>query len=93
MTRVLGVLIGLVILALATVMLGDSLEGWNNGYADIGFWWGIITLFLTIGGVSAIVGTLIHTDGTQPIPILSGFKKGLILFYQGVEKPSMTDEK
>jgi|TARA_B110000438_G_C15817008_1_gene652435 hypothetical protein len=93
MTRVLGMLMGLGILGLAFVMLGDSLEGWNNGYADIGFWWGIIALFLAIAGVSAIVGTYIHTNSNQPVPILGGLKESLILFYRGVEKPAMTDEK
>ncbi len=93
MSRVLGILVGIVILGLGSITFKDSLVGWSNGHSDVGFWWSIITLFLTLGGCSAIVGTYIHTDGNQPIPVVGGIKKSLILFYQGVEKPSGTDDQ
>jgi hypothetical protein len=50
---------------LAALAFQDSLEGRSNGYLDIGFWWGVISLFLTIAGLSAIVGTFIHTQKTS----------------------------
>ena len=93
MTRVLGILAGLGILALASITLRDSLAGWSNGHTDVGFWWAIITMFLTLGGFSAIVGTYIHTDGNQPVPVFGGIRQSLSLFYRGVEKPSATDEQ
>jgi|TARA_B110000196_G_scaffold236367_1_gene204794 hypothetical protein len=65
MARVLGVMMGLGILVLAALAFQDSLEGRSNGYLDIGFWWGVISLFLTIAGLSAIVGTFIHTQKTS----------------------------
>ena len=93
MTRVFGILIGIGILGLAFVTLMDSLEGWSAGHADIGFWWAVITAFLGLGGLSAIVGTYLHTDGDHPIPVVGSLKESAILFYRGVEHPSATDEQ
>ncbi len=65
MARVLGVLAGLGILALAGAAFQDSRAGWADGHSDIGFWWAVITALLTIGGLGAIIGTWIHTRPTE----------------------------
>ena len=65
MTRVLGMLAGVGILVMAGFALQDSAAGWADGHADIGFWWAVITVFLTIAGLGAIIGTWIHTQPTE----------------------------
>ncbi len=64
MTRVLGMLAGVGILVMAGFTLQDAAAGWAGGHSDIGFWWAVITVLLTIAGFGAIIGTWIHT---QPV--------------------------
>jgi hypothetical protein len=64
MTRVLGMLAGVGILVMAGFTFQDSSAGWAGGHSDIGFWWAVITVFLTIAGLGAIIGTWMHT---QPV--------------------------
>jgi len=52
------------ILVLAVVAWFDSVAGWSDGHSDIGFWWTVIASFLTIAGVSTLIGTWLHT---QPV--------------------------
>ncbi len=65
MTRVLGVLAGVGILVMAGFTFQDSAAGWADGHSDIGFWWAVITVLLTIAGVGTIIGTWIHTQPTE----------------------------
>jgi hypothetical protein len=65
MSRILGFGVGLVWLAFVFVAFRNSMEGWNAGNNDIGFWWAVICAFLAIASVSAIVGTAIHTRQTR----------------------------
>ena len=64
MSRVLGMIAGAGILVLAVFAWFDSAAGWSDGHSDIGFWWTVIASFLTIAGVSTLIGTWLHT---QPI--------------------------
>ncbi len=65
MTRVLGMLAGVIILVLAGFTFQDSATGWSEGHSDIGFWWAVITVLLTIAGCGAVIGTWIHTQPTE----------------------------
>jgi hypothetical protein len=65
MTRLLGVLVGIGILVMASFTFQDSAIGWKDGHSDIGFWWAVITGLLTIAGVATIIGTWIHTQQTE----------------------------
>ena len=62
MTRVLGMMAGFGILVLAGFAYGDSSAGWTAGHSDIGFWWAVIAVLLTIAGLGAVIGTWIHTQ-------------------------------
>ena len=62
MTRVLGMLAGVGILVMAGFTFQDSAAGWAGGHSDIGFWWAVIAVFLTIAGLGAVIGTWIHTQ-------------------------------
>ncbi len=64
MSRVLGMGAGAGILVLAVFAWFDSAAGWSDGHSDIGFWWTVIATFLTIAGVSTLIGTWLHT---QPV--------------------------
>jgi len=64
MSRVLGMMAGAGILVLAVFAWFDSAAGWSDGHSDIGFWWAVIATFLTIAGVSTLIGTWLHT---QPV--------------------------
>ena len=61
MTRIAGILIGIVWLGLAFLAFQRARNGWALGYSDVGVWWTIIASFLGIAAGGAIVGTLIHT--------------------------------
>ena len=60
MARSFGLAVGAVWLVFASLALQNSLGGWSEGYSDIGFWWGVIAVFLTIAGMVALVGTARH---------------------------------
>ncbi|MBI4541033.1 MAG: hypothetical protein HY704_16145 [Gemmatimonadetes bacterium] len=62
--RVVGALIGIFYFGVASFAFRTSLDGWNAGQADIGFWWGVIGSLLAIAGLSALIGTWIHTRTT-----------------------------
>ncbi len=64
MSRVWGMIAGAGILVLAVFAWFDSAAGWSDGHSDIGFWWTVIATFLTIAGVSTLIGTWLHT---QPV--------------------------
>ncbi len=64
MNKALGFLAGLVLLALAGGAARTASLGWGGGHTDVGFWWTVIAGFLTIAGLGALVGTVIHTRRT-----------------------------
>ena len=61
MKKALGLLAGLFLLSLAARACQTASLGWSEGHSDVGFWWSVITGFLTIAGLGAVIGTLIHT--------------------------------
>ena len=61
MSRILGFAVGLVWLVFVFIAFRNSMDGWNAGNSDIGFWWAVIGTFLTLASGSALVGTFIHT--------------------------------
>ncbi len=65
MNRVLGMMAGFGILVLAGFAYGDSSAGWTAGHSDIGFWWAVIAVLLTIAGLGAVIGTWIHTQSSE----------------------------
>ncbi len=60
MFRILGFAVGAIWLLFAFIALQNSLSGWSEGHADLGFWWAVITAFLAIAGTAALVGTFRH---------------------------------
>lgn len=61
MPRIFGIAVGLAWFGLAFMALQKSLAGWSADQGDVGFWWAVITAFLSIAAVGALVGTWIHT--------------------------------
>ncbi len=61
MKRILGMGVGVVYLGIAFGALTRANAGWAAGYNDLGFWWTVIAVILTIAAVGALVGTWIHT--------------------------------
>ena len=61
MKKALGYLAGIVLLALAGSAFRTAATGWSGGHGDVGFWWTVITCFLGIAGLGALIGTAIHT--------------------------------
>ncbi len=61
MKKALGFLAGLFLLSLAARAFQTAWLGWSGGHSDVGFWWLVITGFLTIAGLGAVIGTWIHT--------------------------------
>lgn len=60
MARIFGFVVGAIWLGFAFVAFRNSSAGWANGHSDFGFWWAVITGFLTIAATVAIVGTARH---------------------------------
>ena len=52
-------------LGLAFGALQTAGAGWSSGFSDLGFWWTVIAAILAIAGVSAMVGTWIHTRPSE----------------------------
>ena len=61
MKRIIGIVIGLAYQVLAFAAFRRSLGGWEAGFSDIGLWWTVIALLLSVAGFGAIIGTWIHT--------------------------------
>ncbi len=62
MKRILGMGVGVVYLGIAFGALTRANNGWSTGYSDIGFWWTVIAVLLTIAALGALIGTWIHTQ-------------------------------
>jgi hypothetical protein len=65
MKRILGMGVGVVIFVIAFAAYTRASAGWDAGHSDIGFWWTIIALFLALVALSAMAGTLIHTQDSK----------------------------
>ena len=61
MKRIFGFVVGVIWLVFAFVAFRNSAAGWSGQHSDLGFWWAVIAVFLTIAAGAAIVGTLLHT--------------------------------
>jgi hypothetical protein len=64
MKRIIGMAIGVMYLGIAFGALTRANAGWASGYSDIGFWWTVIAVILSIAACGALVGTWIHTRET-----------------------------
>ena len=60
MGRIFGYVIGIAWLGLAFGAFKNSSAGWGANASDLGFWWGVIGVFLTLAATVAFVGTTIH---------------------------------
>ena len=61
MGRIFGFLIGIVWLVLASIAFRYSSDGWSAAASDIGFWWAVIGVLLTLAAGGALLGTWLHT--------------------------------
>jgi hypothetical protein len=61
MGRIFGFLVGIVWLVFASVAFRNSSAGWGADATDLGFWWAVIGVFLTLAAGGALVGTWLHT--------------------------------
>jgi len=60
MTKLFGLAVGVIWIGFTFVAYRNSSVGWEEGHADIGFWWAVIASFLAIAATVALVGTLRH---------------------------------
>ena len=65
MKRILGMGVGVIYLGIAFGALTRAKEGGATGYSDVGFWWTVIAVLLTIAALGALIGTWIHTQEGQ----------------------------
>lgn len=65
MTRILGMAVGVVYLGIAFGAYRNASSGWAAGHADLGFWWTVIGILLTIAALGALIGTWLHTRPQQ----------------------------
>lgn len=56
--------VGVLYLVIAFGAYSRASTGWEEGHADIGFWWTVIAVLLTIAALGALIGTWIHTQRT-----------------------------
>jgi len=61
MKRILGMGVGVVYLVIAFGAYRRASTGWDAGHADLGFWWTVIGVLLTVAALGALIGTWIHT--------------------------------
>ncbi|MDZ7779416.1 MAG: hypothetical protein U5R14_05665 [Gemmatimonadota bacterium] len=66
MTRIFGMAVGVVYLGIAFGAYRNSSNGWEAGHADLGFWWAVIGVLLTIASLGALIGTWLHTRTPRP---------------------------
>ena len=61
MSRIFGFSVGVVWLTFAGVAFRYSADGWSADASDLGFWWAVIGVLLTIAAGGALLGTWLHT--------------------------------
>lgn len=69
MKRILGMGVGVLYLGIAFGALRRASEGWDTGHADLGVWWTVVAVLLTIAALGALIGTWIHTSGVGRRPV------------------------
>lgn len=62
MGRVFGFAVGILWLLFAANAFQRSAAGWSMAASDLGFWWSVIGVFLTLAAGAALVGTWLHTS-------------------------------
>jgi len=62
MKQYAGLVIGVIYIFIAFGAFRTGAHGWENGYPDLGLWWTVIGVILTVAGFAALVGTWIHTQ-------------------------------
>lgn len=62
MKRILGMGVGVLYLVIAYGAYSRARAGMDAGQGDIGFWWTVIAVLLTIAALGALIGTWIHTS-------------------------------
>jgi hypothetical protein len=60
MKRSIGLVIGVIYVLFAFGAYKNGVDGWAGGHSDLGFWWTVIGVLLTIAGLGALLGTWIH---------------------------------
>lgn len=65
MKRILGMGVGVVYLGIAFGAFRQASAGWATGYTDLGFWWTVIAVILSIAAGGALIGTWIHTKESE----------------------------
>lgn len=60
MKKHIGLIIGVVYLLFAFGAYKKGMVGWGEGHSDLGVWWTVIGVLLTIAGLGALLGTWIH---------------------------------
>jgi len=65
MKRIFGMGVGVLYLVIAFGAFSKARTGWAEQHSDVGFWFTVIAVLLTIAAVSALVGTWIHTQGSR----------------------------
>ncbi len=65
MKRIFGMAVGVVYLGIAFGAYRNASSGWEAGHADLGFWWTVIGVLLTIAALGALIGTYLHTRPTS----------------------------
>lgn len=61
--RLVGAAVAIVYWMVAGVAYRTSAAGWSAGHSDLGFWWAVIGTLLAVAGLSALIGTWLHTRG------------------------------
>lgn len=56
--------VGVVYLVIAFGAFSRASAGWDAGQGDVGFWWTVVAVLLSIAALAALIGTWIHTQGT-----------------------------
>jgi hypothetical protein len=60
MKRSIGLIIGVIYILIAFGAYRQGMAGWTAGHGDLGFWWTVIGVLLTIAGLGALLGTWHH---------------------------------
>ena len=60
MKRSIGLVIGVIYILFAFGAYKNGMAGWGEGHSDLGFWWTVIGVLLSIAGLGALLGTWIH---------------------------------
>jgi hypothetical protein len=65
MKKILGISVGVLLVALSGLAFGTSSGSWAVGHDDLGFWWAVIGTLLGLAGLGAVVGTWVHTRSSR----------------------------